>query len=230
MELRIDFYGKEKIAIQMGFSGRYPFPENETSELFLFTCFTLRQLHNLGQHPVPQALAGFLVSDTYISKAFQNNRGLPKGSELISALRYYAVAVVAKSKGPEASYSVNKMLSKEMEYNDAIMEALDSNIIAKVPKLVEHAGKGDKSFEVTLPPFLLKMNGFGIFSQDTSHHSFHSVISLIHFLELKHPNDQNYQAHLIAAAKNCGTAYIFKLITGDQVALAKEIIDSLGIS
>jgi hypothetical protein len=230
VELRIDFYGKEKVAIQMGFSGRYPFPENEISELFLFTCFTLRQLQNLGQHPVPQALAGFLVSDTCISKVFQNNLVLPKGAELISTLRYHAVAVVTKSKGPEASYSVNKMLSKEMEYNDSIMEALDRNIITKVPKLVEYSGKGDKSFEVTLPPFWLKMNGFGIFSQDTSHHSFHSVISLIRFLTLKHPNDQNYQDHLIAAAKNCGTAYVFKLITGDQVALAKQIVDSLGIS
>lgn len=33
MKMQIDFYSKEKLSIQIDYSGRYPFPENETSTL-----------------------------------------------------------------------------------------------------------------------------------------------------------------------------------------------------
>ncbi|MBK9095980.1 MAG: hypothetical protein IPM84_25140 [Anaerolineae bacterium] len=61
MEIRIDFYSKEEVSVQMDFTGRYPFPANDTGELFVFSCFTLRQFANLGQHDVAMVLAALLT-------------------------------------------------------------------------------------------------------------------------------------------------------------------------
>jgi|GEM_PF-6313783 len=230
MELRIDFYSKEEFSIQMDFSGRYPFPENQTSELFLLACFTLRQLSNLAQHPVAQALAGFLVTNDYIEKIFQNDNQLPKSERLISQLISHAGVMVLKSYGKTESYQVTNMLRKEMNYDNLILETIDRDIITKIPELVQYRGKGKKSFEVTLPPFFLKMSGFGIFGGDANHHAFHSVIGLIRFLGLKHSDDKVYLSYLTQVSNECGTLYVLRAISADQVASANEIIQKIGIS
>lgn len=62
MELRIDFYSKNEVAVHIDFSGRYPFVENEVSELFLFACYAIRQLSNLGTHDVAKVLALLMSS------------------------------------------------------------------------------------------------------------------------------------------------------------------------
>src|SRR6266498_506905 len=99
MKMQIDFYSKDELSIQMDFSGRYPFPENGTSELFLFTCYTLRQLHNLGQHLTAKALAGLLVSNNNLRNLFQDNLELPSGKQLLFYLDFHATSIVSKTQG-----------------------------------------------------------------------------------------------------------------------------------
>src|SRR5258706_537926 len=85
MRLETVFYSKDELAIQMDFTGRYPFPENETSELFALACFTLRQLSNLGEHISSQALAAVLVIRTCIENAYLNDPEFPDAEALSSA-------------------------------------------------------------------------------------------------------------------------------------------------
>lgn len=229
MKMQVNFYSKEEVSIQMDFSGRYPFPENEASELFLFICFTLRQLNNLGQHPATQALAGLLVHENSLRKLFQNIPELPEGKDLLSYLKQHAISAVSQKYGVEETYKVGLALYDELNHKKAILQALDAQIITKMPALVKYKGNGKKSFEVTLPPFLLHTKGFGILGTDIPHHAFHSVAGLIRVLGQKHIDNETYLDHLIKAAEVCGLAYILKNMPRDEVAMANAIIKELGI-
>ena len=97
MKLQIDFYSKDEFSIQLDFTGRYPFPANETSELFVLSCFTLRHLSNMGEHPAAQALAGMLITSSCIENAFINKTDFPKGEELSSKLISFTMQAVPQS-------------------------------------------------------------------------------------------------------------------------------------
>ena len=230
MRMRIDFYSKDKMAIQVDFSGRYPFPDNEHSELFLFTCFTLRQLHNLGEHVVAKALAGILVSENVFPDLLQGNIDLRSGDYLLTTLRFHVTRIVSASQGIEASINATHALDSRLNFNKSIMQILDNDFLDRMPKLVEFNGLGKKSFDVSLPPFSLKAKGFGLFGREVNYHAFHSVIALVRFLGQKHKNDQDFYEHFIQVAQHCGTAYIFNQIPNDQVGLANTILKKVEIS
>jgi hypothetical protein len=230
MKMQIDFYSKDEMAIQMDFAGRYPFPETETSELFIFACVTLRQLHNLAQHLTAKALAGLLVSNKSLMNLIQGNQELPSGKELLFHLDYYATSIISQTKGIQESIKASLARQSELQYNDAIMRTLDKEILSKMPKFVKNRGQGKKYFEVTLPPFQLNMRGFGILGNNVNHHAFHSVVGLFRFLAEKHADDQEFLNHLIEVAMHCGTLYIFKQTSTDQVSLASMILKQVGIS
>lgn len=229
MKLRIDFYSKSKMGIDLDFSGRYPFPENEVNELFLFTCFALRQLSNLGGHLTAKALAGLLVSSTCASQMIRAFSLLPAGSELLSNYRFHVLSVVGESENIESSVKASMAVSQELNYPPHILEALDREILAQVPALVSYAGKGKRSFELTLPPFQLRMSGFGILGQDVNHHAFHSVVGLMHFLGQRHISSKEYLDHLVRAAHYCGSAYMFHKIPLDQPSLATAILKEIDV-
>ncbi|MBV6449719.1 MAG: hypothetical protein MHPDNHAH_00432 [Anaerolineales bacterium] len=226
MKMQIEFFSKDEFAIQMDFSGRYPFPETETSELFLFTCFVLRQLHNLGPHLVAKALSGLLVSEKRVSDLLQNKYEPLSGIQLLRYLKIYALSLVSL----EESVKLASVLDNELSFNDAMIKILDTEFLAKIPKLVSYSGKGKKSFEMTLPPFQLNHKGFGFFGKDVTYYAFHSVTGLIQYLGQKHGEDEIFCKHLVQAAKLCGSAYIQKQIPPDQVALTNTILKQIGIS
>src|SRR5258706_337751 len=106
MRLEAVFYSKDELAIQMDFTGRYPFPDNETSELFALACFTLRQLSNLGEHIASQALAAVLVTRTCIEKASQRQR-LFRESDLSGKSMRHCVCFSENSCGPNSACNYN---------------------------------------------------------------------------------------------------------------------------
>lgn len=116
MKMNIDFYSKEEVSIRLDFSGRYPFPANETSELFLFTCFALRQLSNLGNHPAAKGLAMVLAtfSKEHLLELVEGDYSFPGG------VLYYMYF-------PEDSFNY---------------EVLKSQIMPGLPKLIGYRGKG----------------------------------------------------------------------------------------
>src|SRR5258706_711537 len=229
MRLETVFYSKDELAIQIDYTGRYPFPENETSELFALACFTLRQLSNLGEHIVSQALAAVLVTRTCIENAYRNDLEFPDAAALSRGLISFAMESVPKSWEMEKILQVSIAAHERFVHPAAIRQALENDIISRAPNLVNYHGKGKKSFEVTLPPFVLKMNGFGIFGQDVNHHAFHATIGLIRFLGQKHPEDNDFLEKVIAVANQCGSAFVFQQIPADQVPLATTIINNVGL-
>jgi hypothetical protein len=237
MRMQIDFYPEDEMSILLDFSGHTSLPENETSELLMLTCFTLRQLRDLRQHPAGQAPAGFLITKSCVQSAFSNSLELPSGKTLLDYQKYHAASVVSQRQRDEGSIeeSTNTFikaslaLDYKMKYDSSILRALDTEIIANAPELVEFRGNGKQSLEVTLPRFSLKLRGFGLLGWNLNHHAFHSVIGLIRFLGSKHRADNLYLDHVIGVASQCGTASVFGQIPADQAALAIAILDVVGV-
>jgi hypothetical protein len=224
--MRIDFYSKDEIAIEIDFSGRDSFSKIETSELFIFTCYTLRQFKNLGQHLVAKALAGMLVSESDISKLLQNSVELPSGESLLLSLKNYASSVVFATQRRINEESVNYFLGLEsqLNFNKTTMQILNTEFLANLPTLVKNTGKGNKAFEIIYPPLSLKTEGFGFLGRDVNFYAFHSVIALIRFFGQKHSDNEVFLNHLSQVAQQCGSAYIFNQIPVEQVALANTIL------
>jgi len=209
MELRIDFYSKKELAIRMDFAGRYPFPANETSELFLFSCYTLRQLSNLGNHPVSTLLAVLLTTfdkDTALELA-EGNYKFP-GPIQFGVLTGFAGVNIGVDYG-----------------------VLKDQIMSELPSLVNFRGEGKKAFTVTMPPFQHYHKGFGLLGFQVNYYAFHSVIALFRFLAKRRINDNIFIDHLSQVAKYCGKAHISQRIPiGDQVTLTNAILKEIGIT
>jgi hypothetical protein len=224
MKMRIDFYSKDEVAIEIDFSGRNQFLETEMSELFIFICYTLRQFKNLGQHLVAKALAGMLVSKNDISKLLQNSVELPSGESLLWSFKLFASSIAWKTQKAEEVGRFVTELSSQLNFNKTTMQIFDTEFLAKVPRLVKYNGNGNKAFELILSPFLLKNEGFGFLGRDVNFYAFHSVIALIRFLGQKHSDDEIFLKHLVDVAQYCGSSYIFNQIPMDQLALANTIL------
>jgi len=209
MELRIDFYSKTEVAIQIDFAGRYPFPENKASELFLFTCYALRQFSNLGNHVVAKVLA-VLMSGYTKNTAIELSNGtyeFPGSGGLGFLMGFQGVHY-------------------EFNYN-----ILRDQLFSSVPKHVEFRGAGKKSFLVKLPPFHLSTKGFGFLGFQVNYYAFHSVIALFTHLARRRSNDDAFIEHLAEVAQHCGKAYIAgEIPMGDHVPLANVILKKVGAS
>jgi hypothetical protein len=208
MELRIDFYSKEEVSIRLDYTRRYPFPANETSDLFLFICYTLRQLSNLGNHPVAMLLAVLLT--TY-------------EKETIKKLSHG----IYKYPGPLELGRLFSFMSIEINF---VYDALLKYIGSTLPNPISYRGEGKKAFVVTLPPFQLFTRGFGSLGIDVNYYALQSVISLIRYFGSRHIDDDTYLFHLSQAAKQCGEMHISNGVPiGDQVSLANDILKGIGI-
>jgi hypothetical protein len=207
MELRIDFYSKEEVSIQMDFSKRYPFPSNGANELFLFTCFTLRQFSNFEKHPVGMVLAVLLATDTkYTTIEFsKGNYEFPNPN----TLRYQMG---------------NKGVLLDIDYYN-----FEDQIMPGLPKLVDFRGEGKKAFIVTIPPFIVKLKGFGWLGFQINYFAFQATITLFKYLAEKHVNDELYLDHLSKVANYCGELHIKGAPLHDQVEIATAIFKEAGV-
>ncbi|MGB3220139.1 MAG: hypothetical protein WBD79_22315 [Anaerolineae bacterium] len=208
MEIRIDFYSKEEVSVQMDFTGRYPFPANDTGELFVFSCFTLRQFANLGQHDVAMVLAALLTK----------------------------FGVKTTTQLAEGSFEFPDPLALRLLMGfSGVRIGVDYRILRKqimpiLPRLVDFRGEGKKSFIVTMPPFQLRTRGFGVFGRDLNYFAFHSVIALYGYLAKKHIGDEDFVGQLLKTGKCCGQLHITQGVPiGDQVALANSVLKEVGV-
>jgi hypothetical protein len=208
MELRIYFYSKTEVAIQIDFSGRYPFAENEVSELFLFACYAIRQLSNLGSHDVAKVLA--LLMSSYTKDT---------ATELADGTYEFPGLVGMGFWGFER-------LRLHMPYN-----IIQDQLFAPVPSVVKFRGEGKKAFILVLPPSKISIKGFGILGFQINYFAFHSVISLFSYLAKKHKHEDSYLDHLAAVAQKCGKAYFTGRISiGDQIPHANAILKEVGVN
>jgi len=209
MDLRIDFYSKNEVAIRIDLSGRYPFPANETGELFLLACYTLRQLSNLGGHEASRVLALLLAS--------------------------YTKNTAIEIPTPEYEFPSLAGLQFLMGYHGSRFnvhyEALRMQIFRPIPRHVQYRGDGKKAFYVRLPPFHLTAKGFGLLGYQVNFYAFHSVLALSSHLAESHIDEEAYLQHLAAVAQYCGKAHIAGAIPlGDHVRLANAILKEAGVT
>lgn len=227
MKMQIDFYSEVELSIHIDISGASLFQSNETNELFLFSCFTLRQLYNLDQHLVAKALAGLLVYENGLNNLLVKKPKLPDGNLLLHSIMHH-VSSATKELAIEKALEIQYKLSDELNYKDVFIQTLDNDFLSKVPKLVKKTGVSNKSFEVSLPPLKLNMKGFGVFGTvlgyKMGYYGFHSVIGLFRYLGLKHKEDKDFLENLNRTAKYCGSVHIFKQTPKDQLALASAYI------
>jgi hypothetical protein len=229
MRLQFDFYPNDELAIQLDPSGPSAFADSGARELFLFACLALRQLRNLGQHLVAQALAGLLVSETGVVSLFSGKAELPSGKVLLANLEFHTIAVVSLAQGEAESIRVSRALGDHLRYDESFMQALDREILTRLPMLVEYKGPGKKSFEATFPPFLLNARGFGLLGHQVNHHAFHSISGMIRLLGQNHVADENLSRNLVEVSRQCGTAYALNHIPLNQGALASAILRGIGV-
>jgi len=207
MEIRIDFYAKGEVSVRIDPAGRYPFPANETSELFVFACLALRQLSNLGNHPVANVLAVLLtmLGTEELKQLADGTYEFPGSYSLRYALERHG-------------------LNASMDY-----DALKRVILPGLPSIVENRGEGKKAFVITVPPFQMGLKGFGVLTIDTNYYALQSVFALARYLARSHVHDGAFLGQLARVANGCGAAKISRLPLMDQVGVANVILKNAGL-
>jgi len=226
MELNFDFYSKTALAVRILYEGRYPFPDNEMSDLFLFSCFSLRQFYNLGLHPVPYALAGWMASSSSLSALLESEEQ-PTGSQLVRAADTHIILTLSNVTEPFSNSFTTAKQKLILNVNPSLIDVLDNQFLSELPKLVSFQGQGAKRFKLTLPPLNLQSNGFGFLGMMVNYYAFHSVIGLTRFLAQKYRFEQLFLERLKAVALMCASQYLFKSISMDQVPQANQIVKAV---
>jgi hypothetical protein len=229
MEMRLDFYKKDIVAVQFDLDAPYPSPSVTTSELFLFACLTLRQLYNLSEHLTAKALAGILVSESIFSSICENKTDLRTGDYLLQALKLHVSRIVNETQGTEAAMNALLTLDSRLNFNPYMLETLDNDFLKQVPRLVKPKGMGTKSFALSVPPLKLKTKGFGVLGREVPYYALHSIIAAARKLSMRHKADEMFLEHLSLVAQHCGTAYIFNQISQDQATIALNILKEIGV-
>lgn len=231
MKMQIDFYSKEELAIQIDTSGKMSFSQTETSELFLFSSYVLRQLRNMGTHLVAKSLAGFLVSETYFKNLIGEDAEIPKADLLLDSMDLHVLMSQPKELDIEQLAPLaDKLTEERFSINPTYFEIFDKDYGSRIPKVTKFMGSGKKSFALTFPPFQLSSKGFGILERDANYYIFHSAIGLIRFLGQKHQGNSELLNNLWKVGMYCGSYYIFNKISLDQATQAMGILETAGIS
>ena len=207
MELRIDYYSDQELAIQMNLVGHPPFKVNEINELFLFSYYTLAILQKLMiDAGVLAVLLASFDKDTII-KLGNDNYELPE------SLEFQLLETIL-------GVSVNVNYDYWYDY-----------LVSKAPKLVDYRGEGKKAFILSFPTDELQLKGFGLMKLWIVGYEFHSVIALFKYLAKRHIEDEIYLDQLSRVSNLMGRTYLTvkKGPKGDLVALSKESLKSVGI-
>jgi len=224
MKLQIDCYTKEEFAVQIDYSGRYPIEQGEKGELFLFACYTLKQLYNLGDHMVADALAG-LISENPVA-VMNSERELPSGSDILIIKPRSVLQLQGED---ETQIALQTMKVKRELESNAMVKILENDFISSIPnlRLIKYKGNAKKQFILTLPPLNLQMKGFGFLFGDVRFYSLTSTLILYKYLAIKYKNNSSFLMRLIGTSTIIATAHYFKKIPMDIPGLANNIISEL---
>jgi hypothetical protein len=207
VQLRIDFYSKDEVSVWLDNQGWPPGLTAANGELFLFTWYTLRQFSNFGNHPVSSILAVLLT--TYGKET----------THQIAEDRY---------EFPPADI-MRFLMDQEGQKIGIDYSTFKQQIMPKLPKLVTYRSGGAKSFVVDIPPYTVKLKGFGILGYQINYYAFHSVIALFGFLAKKHIRSEPFISRLSQVAARCGRGYLAREIPlGNQTTLANLILHEIG--
>lgn len=229
MKLRIDCYSKNEMGIEINFPKDDPLPKNETTDLIVFTGYTLRQLNNLGSHPAAKALDGYFVSKQHLESLFKGKPIWARARELLSDLSDELYSQFHDDENPQQFMNTWRDIEKQIDLDDTTINLLDSKILTPMPKLVTPRGNAKKWFEFILPSSQLEMKGFGVLFGDMHFYIYHSVLALAQFIATKHKNDEAFLIYLSESARVCAGAHIFgQIAMTNQMQLAVNIVGKVG--
>ena len=221
MKLQIDCYSQEEYSVQIDYSGKLPFEEDEKSELFLFACYTLRQMKNLGDHLVSDLLAGIFTQSP--ENLLKESPELMPGAAILSAHKQ----IELEAKGLDEKtlwHEVGQTMARlQLDPKIGIIDEDFLPTIANV-KFVDYKGDAKKQFIITMPPFQFHVNGFGVLGDDVNYYALASTFLLFRFFANKHKNNPAYINRLTRVANACAIAQITKQISPDQPNMANYFI------
>jgi hypothetical protein len=222
MDLQVNFYSKTDVAINLVYDPNYY--ETPTNDLFIYTCFALRQFKNLGQHVVAQALAGLLISGEFLGYWSLGNQSVPDGPGLLASAEVHKLIIL----GADPNNSELKFLKWGIKYrHDPVAKILTSEYLANKPSIVQYQGDGSKRFFVSYPPFQFHPKGFGLFGAQVNYYAFQSVLALYKFIDKKYSGIGSMGRNLKFVCHECADAYLRGTISLDQPSLARQIIQNL---
>ncbi len=228
MRIQFDFYSKDEVSILL--DGIWPpFGRNE-SELFIFACFILRQMYNLGKHFTSDAISAALLDEP--EKLLGKNPRLSSGAELLAARQRYIMKDAGMSE-LECAFESSRIRQK-LERNNPVM-VLNRIALSKMPmpKIIEYKGKAQRQFIYNMPGQKLDIKGFGILGigmglgMNTIYYPFASSIALYRSLGNKHSDDAGYIKNLNLVGEICARIQIGGKIPYNQGAAGEYIIQKI---
>jgi hypothetical protein len=211
----IDFYNKAEAAVTISWPTDYV-PENiKFLDFLFFSCYLIRQMRNLGNHPANQALIQQILL-------------MPLESQnLVSHLDCMI--------NPVVSYASHIMLYAAILIDMDPYRAKEK--YGQEIHLVPFHGNGKKRFTGSLiiinqnrPLFFLNVLGFGIrgiIGWDIPLYATDSIFHIISFLCKKNLTDLNYRRALVKIAQNCVQAYQNNVVTSsNQELVAQTIVEN----
>ena len=189
----IDFYSKTEAAVTISWPKDLP----ENAEIFLdcllFSCFLIRQLRNLRNHPSNLALIHEIMD------------WAPKATSNLETQLGWTVY-------PEVSHE------KHIIFHASISVGIDptraQQLFGQEILLVPYQGRGSKRFRGILsvkngrPIFILKVSGFGLLGWNIPIFAPDSIFHFMIFICKKYPKEQNLSSILIQIAQGCVRSYL----------------------
>lgn len=226
MRIQFDFYSKDEVSILL--DGIWPpFGRNE-SELFIFACFILRQMYNLGKHITSDAISAALLDEP--EKLLGKNPRLSSGAELLAARQRYIMKDAGMSELKCAFES--SRIRQKLERNNLVM-VFNRMALSKMPKIIEYKGKAQRQFIYNMPGQKLDIKEFGILGigmglgMNAIDYPFASSIALYRSLGNKQSDDAGYIKNLNLVGEICARIQIGDKIPYNQGAAGEYIIQKI---
>jgi len=232
MDVSIGFYSDKKVYINFthGFGNDYP--RNRANDLFLLSCLALRQFQILDTHLAAKSLVGVISSDQIREIAKDSTPTLPNSKESLILVGKF-VDQIYKDLNAKGSVEVSdleswvKKVIDGLSYDDGIHDAMDDMILMKVPEIVKYRRKAKRRFDISIPPFRMKLLGFGKLGRFANHHMFYSVLMFFRYLYQQDPTP-DFLEEMLKILRYCARSYITDSIPFDTIGLANLIKEKIG--
>lgn len=219
--LSIDFYSKTEAAVSQFWPNGISSGLQKYLDSLMLTCYIFRNLRNMGNHPVNDAL----ILEIKYWNPVDTKREF---SDSIEQLEYPILSN-----------------NKHILFNAAVAEGVDfskaQQMFGQNIYLVTYKGKGEKrfcgemGFKNGLPIFILKIHGFGIGGILGIDIPFYAPDSILHFLThlyIKYHSDKQYHNQLKIILHKSVETYQrgFTNIHNQELLATKIVQDSLPAS
>lgn len=171
MRLKVDFYSKQEVSVDIDVTGLYNEYSRQYRNMLLLSTFLVQTYRNFGVHPVGKLLSYFLsqFSVVDINNLINNKFAFPNAVTLES------------------------MLYRDNIYLEVDLGMLESMILKPIPTLVPSRWpRGKHRFTLNLSPCRMNIEGFTALGIDLNYYAFQMIFAAIHAFGMSFQSDQDY--------------------------------------